>query len=166
VTRARDVATQGGLVLVSSSIIGTAVSSVVVSNAFSATYDNYKIIVSGGVASTSTSLRLQLGASTSTYNYIYFGVNNSGTADIGRVTSASSFAESGGLNTNYITANLDLINPFLTKYTQLIASVANSGPNGFNSFGFHGTETSYTGFTLTTATGTMTGGTIKVYGYK
>ena len=155
-----------GLVLLASQTIGTAVSSVTVSNVFSSAYDAYKIIISGGSGSNSTSIRLQLGASTSTYNYIYFGVNNSGTADIGRVASASSFAESGGCNANYISTNLDLINPFLTKYTQLIANIANSGPNGFNSFGFHGTASSYTDFTLTPAAGTLTGGTIKVYGYK
>jgi hypothetical protein len=39
------------LTLIKTQTIGTAVSSVTVTGAFSTTYDNYKIIVSGGVAS-------------------------------------------------------------------------------------------------------------------
>ena len=37
-----------GLVLIKTETIGTTVSSVTVTSAFSATYDNYKIIVAGG----------------------------------------------------------------------------------------------------------------------
>jgi hypothetical protein len=41
----------GGLTLISTTTIGTTVSSITVSGAFSATYDNYKIVVSGGTGS-------------------------------------------------------------------------------------------------------------------
>jgi hypothetical protein len=61
-----------GLVLISTTTIGTTVASVTVSGAFSATYDNYKIIVSGGVGSTNITLRLKLGSTTTGY---YAGVN-------------------------------------------------------------------------------------------
>ena len=56
-----------GLVLISTTTIGTSVSTVTVSNAFSATYDNYKIILSGGVASGSAAITIILGATTSRY---------------------------------------------------------------------------------------------------
>jgi hypothetical protein len=154
-----------GLVLITSQTIGTAVSSVTVSNVFSSVYDAYKIIISGGVGSTNASISLRLGASTSTYNYIYFGVNNSGTSDIGRATSASSFAESGACNTSIISLNVDLVNPFLAKYTQITSPYLGAGTNGLIQIGWHGTASSYTDFTLTPG-GTLTGGTIKVYGYK
>jgi hypothetical protein len=59
-----------GLTLVSATTIGTTVSSVTVSSAFSAAYDSYKIVVSGGAGSTSLNLLMQLGASATAY---YFG---------------------------------------------------------------------------------------------
>jgi hypothetical protein len=155
-----------GLVPILTQTIGSAVSSVVVNNAFSANFNAYKIIISDGLSSAGASLAFKLGSSTSTYNYVYFGVNNSGTADIGRVTSASSFADIGNTNTNFISTNLDIINPFLAKYTLINSSVIGGLASAFNLFGSHQTATSYTDFTLTPSTGTLTGGTIRVYGYK
>ena len=75
------------LVLVSSTTIGTTVSSVAVTNCFSADYDNYKIVVNGGVASTNVELRIQLGATTTGY---YAGV----------VRSSYGAGTVGGTNTN------------------------------------------------------------------
>jgi hypothetical protein len=34
------------------------------------------------------------------------------------------------------------------------------------SVGYHGVATSYTGFTIAVLSGTITGGTIKIYGYR
>ena len=53
------VASSGGLVLVKTQTIGTTVSSVEVTGAFSSTYDNYKIIVSGGAGSTAAQFGLK-----------------------------------------------------------------------------------------------------------
>ena len=51
------------LVLISSTTIGTTVSSVTVSSAFSSTYDAYKIVLTGGVGSASDSaIALKLGS--------------------------------------------------------------------------------------------------------
>ena len=47
-----------GLTLISSTTIGSAVSSVTVSNVFSSTYDNYLITVNGGAASTDMNLNM------------------------------------------------------------------------------------------------------------
>ena len=66
---------------------------------------------------------------------------------------------------NGLSACIELQNPFLAKYT----IVQSSGMNttfSTTSVGYHGVATSYTGFTLTASTGTFTGGTIAVYGYK
>ena len=48
----------GGLTLVKTEAIGTTVGSVTVTDAFSATYNAYKIIVDGGVGSTTALLQL------------------------------------------------------------------------------------------------------------
>ena len=59
-----------GLRLIKKQTIGTGVSSVTVTGAFSATYDNYKIIVTGGSNSVGTSNVLTtLGGSTTGYYY-------------------------------------------------------------------------------------------------
>jgi hypothetical protein len=53
-----------GLVLIKTETIGTTVGSVNVTDAFSSTYENYKIIISGGASSaTGAYLTLKLGAS-------------------------------------------------------------------------------------------------------
>ena len=52
--------TYPGMRLVKKQTIGTAVSSVNVTNAFSATYENYLILISGGVASTTADFGFSL----------------------------------------------------------------------------------------------------------
>jgi hypothetical protein len=56
-----------GMTLISTTTIGTTVSSVNVTSAFSATYDNYKIMISDGVASTTVVLSIKLGATATGY---------------------------------------------------------------------------------------------------
>ncbi len=168
-TRARDVASQGGLVLISSTTIGSAVSSVVVSNAFSATYDNYKIIISGGVGSTTDYIYLRLGASaTNYYDKLIYGAYASGATVSGAGNSnVSLFSYPGNLTTSSLYMNVDLMNPFLTKPTAISSNLAGGLVSGAGIYaGYHSTAASYTDFTVAATSGTMTGGTIKVYGYK
>jgi hypothetical protein len=67
-------AVPGGLVLISATTIGTTVANVTVSGAFSATYDNYKIILSDGVSSASScNLNFKFGATTTGYYWAHNG---------------------------------------------------------------------------------------------
>jgi len=155
-----------GLVLISSTTIGTAVSSVTVSNAFSATYDSYKIIVSGGSASSDNAMKMTFGSTTSGYySFIVYGSYASNTV-LGLAQSAdTSFATIGGYETQQIFANIDVTAPFLTETTEVRGSVRYLTVYG-NFVGVLSNQTSYTAFTLTTTGGhTWTGGTVKVYGY-
>jgi hypothetical protein len=157
-----------GLWLVKSETIGSAVSSVTVTGAFSADYEAYKIIISGGVGSTSADLQLTLGATASGYYAGYARAEYAaGASALTSNNGASSWTRAGSGSTDTLFANFELINPFLTKRTII---------NGFNAFqvttlsggafgGFLDNATSYTGFTVTASTGTLTGGTIRVYGY-
>ena len=61
--------------------------------------------------------------------------------------------------------NCDLKNPFLAKYTTAQFAQAREAYQAVGS-GVHKVATSYTDFTLIPDSGTITGGTIKVYGYK
>jgi hypothetical protein len=154
-----------GLTLVKTQTIGAAVSSVTVTGAFSTTYDAYKIIVSGGVGSAATFLQLKLGAAATNYDNATFGVSTAGSFSGGFSQNDTSFNVAAVVNTNFIDVNLDLINPFLTKFT--LASGDLRRATIFQRYvGLHKTADSYTAFTLTPETGTITGGTIRVYGYK
>jgi hypothetical protein len=155
-----------GLTLVKSQTIGSAVSSVVVTDAFSASYDNYKILISGGVASTGVELFLKLGASATNYNYVQYGVNSLGSSLAIRLTSQTSFFASIG-SVNEVSLNIDLMNPYLEKYTLMASQTWVTGNStGYTTVGHQSLATSYTDFTLTPSSGTITGGEIRVYGYQ
>jgi hypothetical protein len=157
--------TTTGLVLVASATIGTAVSSVVVNNAFSSTYENYKIFLSGGTASTDTSIQMKLGSTTSGYGYSLSYLLYSGTSGILTSASAANFPYIGFSKTDGSGLNCDIISPFLSKPTYVSGLRATYDAASFFG-GWVNNSTSYTDFTLTPASGTITGGTIKVYGYK
>ena len=69
VLTAADLNASSGLVLVKTQTIGTSVTSVTVSDAFSSTFDNYKIITRVGYASTNNDTYVRIGGiSTNTYD--------------------------------------------------------------------------------------------------
>ena len=155
-----------GLRLVKKQTIGTGVSSVTVTNAFSATYEQYRIVVTGGTNSTSNYGRLILGASNTSYYFAGPGFSYAGAASGVAGNNVSSFdtvwyAPLGA----FIDCNIELKNPFLTKNTGINFAFANSSIGAFVGTGEHRQATSYTDFTLQPLSGTMTGGTIYVYGY-
>lgn len=158
-----------GLTLISSTTIGTTVASVTVSNAFSATYDNYKIVVSGGVASTNNLLNLTLGSTATGYYRAGLLVTYSAGTPTGfQSSNATSYVGFGEGTTAGLTAVGEIFQPFAAKNTWFMngygANLTTS--NYYHAAGFLNDTTSYTAFTLTCGSGTITGGTIKVYGYK
>lgn len=159
-------ATAGGLTLITAQTIGTAVASVTVTGVFSSTYDNYKVIVSGGTASVDDSqLTLVLGSTTTGYYMSYSGVNYSGaTASLVSNNNAASWTRIGSGFTNGLQTNFELVAPNLAKTTSITGAMASvSAARSFS--GYVGNTTQYTAFTLGIDAGTMTGGTIRVYGY-
>lgn len=163
-------ASASALTLISATTIGTAVSSVTVSNCFSATYNNYKILVSGGGGSASNYLRMTLGAATTRYSnkLIYGTVANNTVSGLGN-SLGTYWDYVGSFHTSGQQVNIDLYNPFLTITTQFTSFVTDIIYDATNLYGTnagtHDTAASYTGFTLTTAGGTLTGGKVYVYGY-
>ena len=157
-----------GLWLVKTQTVGTGVASVSVSSAFSADYDNYKIIYSGGVGSTLQSLQVSLGASTTGYSSIvnYALYSAVATPVSTGNNNASKWGFVGYASTNYTSMTFDLINPYAALYTTYGAAAWAAVTVAGTSSGIHTVATSYTGFTITPDTGTFTGGTITVYGYR
>jgi len=160
--------TSGGLTLIKTQTIGTTVSSVNVTDAFSATYENYKIIINGGVSSADCYLGLALGASVTAYSrFMIYGAFSANTVLGNAASNASSWVTVGdGQASQGLYMNVDLLNPFLAKYTRFGTSMSYTSADGSgHTSGIHKVATSYSDFTVTPSTGTMTGGTIYVYGY-
>ena len=139
----------GGLVLVKKQTIGSAVSSVAVTNAFSATYENYLIVVSGGTTSQDGAINLQFTGTTTQY-YFAMSYANWGTNTALALTNVngSTFGYVGFAHTGGLSVVCNVVAPFLTKYSTFSAQIG--------------------GFTLIhdAAGQTFTGGTIYVYGYR
>jgi hypothetical protein len=158
-----------GLWLVKSQAVGSGVSSVTVTGAFSADYDNYRIIYSGGTSSGSGALLLSLGASTTTYyNAAVYAAYSAGTVGSVSNNNALGYWNYVGAmdSTEGANMDIDLLNPFNSaKYTTFGGSLLVSNVAG-STGGVHKTNASYTSFILGVSTGTLTGGTISVYGYR
>ena len=157
-----------GLTLVSDTTIDATVSSVTVSSAFSSTYDNYLVNVSGGVGSQSSVLRLTLGATSTNYYYFnVYGDFTAGTVSGTNGNNASYFEDAVGTSTNSLSGVFNLIAPNLAKRTSYNNNFIQTATGGFvlTGTGFLNDDTQYTDFTLTVANGTITGGNIRVYGY-
>jgi hypothetical protein len=157
-----------GLRLVKKQTIGSAVSSVTVTGAFSATYENYRIVVSGGVASTTNYANMTLGSVTSGYSQksVFGNYNDNSIAGAG-VSAGSSWQAVVRAATNAISGIIELQTPFLSKVTSMdyVAKELRSGGLWEQGGGFINDATSFSAFTLTVNSGTWTGGTIYVYGY-
>jgi hypothetical protein len=156
-----------GLVFVKQQTIGAGVASVTVSAAFSADYDSYQIVVSGGTSSGNFTTRLTLGATTT--GYYYAGAY----CTYANVVSGSSVANgafwlttSNNVDANVV--NVFISQPFLAKPTVFSANYygVSTGDGAFAVQGYLNNSTSYTAFTLTNSGGTYTDGTITVYGYR
>ena len=156
-----------GLVFLSATTIGTTVSSVTVTGAFSATYDNYLINVSGGAGTADTDLGLRLGSTATGYYSGSQRVNFSGTPSNSNDSNAAAWLQAGRVSGNYLSMNCTLFSPNLVDQTTFSSSwtQASTGGQGANTNGFLNDTTQYTAFTLIPSTGTITGGIIRVYGY-
>lgn len=158
-----------GLWLVKTQTIGSGVASVEVTGAFSSDYDAYRIILTGGVASVQCDLKLTLGATATGYYYglVYNAYNASAVLGVAGANTTS-WVYAGTGTTSKLDAVIDLRDPYSAKNTTISSwytQTATTGAQG-NMNGYLANTTSYTAFTITPNTGTMTGGTIRVYGYR
>jgi hypothetical protein len=156
-----------GLWLVKTQTIGTTVSSVTVTDVFSADYDNYKVLIRVAGASTLASLRLTLGSTATGYyngttGRTYANADSSSGVANGTSWFFSQHGSDGGI------ANGDIFSPFLADQSAFAVNSVTFATNASmnTSAGYLNDTTSYTAFTLTTSTGTITGGEIRVYGYR
>lgn len=160
-----------GLVYITSQTIGTAVSSVTVSNVFTSTYDRYMIVMSGSKSSNSApNLTMTLGGLTagSYYSNIIWQTASTATVN-GNTYSAVNQWTIGIAGNNEIVLVIDQLNPRSTAGKT--GRTQWSSFDGSASTGGTGTLWSTAGnvctdFTLAPTSGTLTGGIIRVYGYR
>ena len=156
----------GGLVFIKSQVIGSGVTSVTVTGAFSATYDNYLILMNGTSSTADDNGRMTLGSANTGYygNLLYATPSSPGTFLGASDNNGGNFAYiwrsySGG------SANISVGTPFLAQKTTVRGDWITTAANGTYT-GVQASSTSFTSFTLTCAAGALTGGTISVYGYR
>ena len=158
-----------GLWLVKTQTVGSAVTSVVVTNAFSSDYLNYRVTLSGIQPTATDSFRLMLGtgATNGHYGSMYYDLyTGAGTGTLRANNAASFYVALNEGTTTTSQASFDIMAPNAARTTAVHGTWFGRGYAGW--FGGHNsTATQFTSFTLLTdGAGTMTGGTISVYGYK
>lgn len=156
-----------GLVYLTTTTIGSGVSSVTVSSIFSSTYDNYKIVFTGSTPSAEDSWNLRLGSTTTGYYGAlpYFQFTGA-TGVLTNNNSGKAFISLNQINSPNNSVILEIISPNLARNTLYSGQWVARGYSG-TSGGYVGDNTQYTAFTiLNDGAGTFTGGTITVYGYR
>jgi hypothetical protein len=148
----------------------TSASAISLNNVFSSTYENYRVLFKGSLATGSQNLNLRLradGSNNTTSNYFYYGVAGGGIT----VTSFGSGFQSEVLLGTTSTVDpdffvLDFMNPQLSSNsTVLVGNYVYSG-NGTirNLYAAQSQLISFDGFSIYPASSTISG-KITVYGY-
>jgi len=152
--------------------VGTSVSSVTVNGVFTGNYSNYLVQMTGGTVSASTDIwmRLATGGTASTtgyYGFLVYGNVGSSTVLGSPRNNETRWSWMGGALGGQLThAQATLYNPFGATYTKITNGAYQSSNEYGNFNGEHRVAVSYNGFVLGVDTGTVTGGSIRVYGYR
>lgn len=161
-----------GLWQTKSQTVGTGVSSVTVTNAFNSDFQNYRIVVSGISCSVGgVSLAIQLNNSTGTTYFIggIFAAFTTTTLNGYGPAASTRWTDVLALDTSNQGGSLDIYSPFNTRPTIFTSQSVRTGTGQFAWYVMNGIDTnavSNTGFTISPIVGTITGGNIRVYGYR
>jgi hypothetical protein len=158
-----------GLTFVKQQTIGSGVSSIAVTSAFSSTYDNYRVEISFTSGNFSGDIYFRFGSTV----VGYYGNNidmspNSATVTGASINNADSIPLCLINSTNGGNVSMDIMSPNLAKRSSVHAAGV-----GFNTTGnsqrwtnaYENSNTQHTAFTILVGN-TLTGGEIRVYGYQ
>lgn len=159
-----------GLWLVRSQAVGTGVSSVTVTNAFTSDYDNYLIQYVGGTFSGATDMQFYFGSSPAANGY-YVGQNFVNiTTNVGGTSNAVNstlWNFVGGGDTNACFIQMNVYNASNTSFKFMTYQGWSASIFMVQGSGAFTSTTPQTSFTFDPfGATTMTGGTIRVYGYR
>lgn len=165
-----DADTPPGMVLVKAQAVGTNVTSVTVTNAFSSEFDTYRITYTGGVGTANAyGINMYLGSTRTGYYNGWYYIPFSGTAGVTQNSNVSEFQACGIMTTESAYVDVAILQPYLARHTYLYGQYifgAVGGGGGTASTGqYLNNTTQYTDFTLIIGAG-ITGGTVRVYGLR
>ena len=161
-----------GLVYVTQVTVGSGVSSVNITSCFNSTYDNYRISFANMTASAGggvLQMKLMVGTTPQTngwYGNVFYIANGAGGTFTNSTQSNFAYAEVMCLTNNYKNAGtVELQQPNLPTQSR---HQYNSVDDYYFRFGNSqlSNTTQYDGVQFVPSSGTMTGGTITVYGYR
>jgi hypothetical protein len=168
----------GGLVYIAQGELTSAQLVLTFNNVFSATYDNYRIVVDRfrpADANRSLQLRLRVGGVDTAANYAYSqvglyqdGSSTNNQSGAGLVTFMD-FGMFNSLNTVGLGSSaIDIFAPQKVERTMFTYNsvLFNAQYGNRNGFGVHTIETSFTGFSIFSSFGNTTNLRCKVYGYR
>lgn len=156
-----------GLVFVKSQTIGSGVSSVTVSDAFSTTYDNYRVFVAFNDNSAGGAIRMSFSGITSSSYYTIGEVLAWATSITNNIPGPTTSWEIGQSFSGYqSTSAVEIYNPFRSDARTF--GISEMPAPGVATRNLHQitSNASVTALVVSPASGTLTGGTITVYGYR
>ena len=160
-------AASSALTLLSTTTLSAA--SVTFTNAFSATYRNYLVLMNQLKAASGTpGLHLTLGSASANYSYSQMYVVTSTAFNAGQGSSVNAYMYLADMDaTNGVSQVMHILSPFETARTSIASEGLNysGSPQWSKMFGAHTAGTSFTSFTLATSTAVALSGTVEVYGY-
>ena len=155
-----------GLVFVKSQTVGSAVASVTVSDAFNSTYDAYKIIATNVTTTGNGIVSFGLGGiTTGWYGNLIYANFSSGAVNSFGWNNTANISHAGGTQSQGLMLNVEILNPFLAK-AKFMNSIFIDNANAGTVQVQNTQTTSATSFSFACNAGTMTGGTVTVYGYR
>jgi hypothetical protein len=158
-----------GLQLVKKQTVSAGVASVTITDCFNAQYVNYRVLYTGGVASATGGSLFTRGTSGTGNNVVFAGefVDTTGSRS-GLGSGAGPFFTISLTGTSQITATFDVAQPFLpalTGYTSIGFGWGVGAGYMTNTAGSDNQSISSSGLIIQASSGTITGGTVYVYGY-
>ena len=162
---------QAGLVYIAGTACGTA-ASVSINNCFTSTYNVYRIMIERAAKSPAGAVnfffRLRLSGTDATSNYNHQYVNASSTTVAGARRTSNAEARFASINADGECAvTLDIFSPAIAATTTYVSkTLYNLTPEVLDYAGNHTTATAYDGITFYPETGSFSGGTVRVYGYR
>lgn len=160
-----------GLVYVTHTTVGSGVTSVTINNCFTSTYDNYRVTLTNIDCTTNgdvMAMQLTTSGTPSAANYAgnTFYVSTGATGGLTNAALSAYFEVLSISNTSTASGSFDVYQPAIAQWTRL-----HFGPTVDDTYfrfggGVHKVTTAYDGMKLSAVVGSMTGGTITVYGYK
>jgi hypothetical protein len=155
-----------GMVFIKSVSIGSGVSSVTVTDAFSSTFDNYRLMIRVETTTVDVGINLVMGASTT--GYYYSAILAQWAGGTGQVNAQNgSKWRIGASDTTGGRIACDIFSPYLATRTAVSFSSTYYDPSGYQETGggVHNNTSQYTQFGIDSGGATMTGGDIRLYGY-